>query len=84
MTTSSYLLPHLFSMPIYTDPAFGAQLKPYPRRLTKYRKRTLKRWARNPAHWTAPKMYIANGAVWCAPEELEKVRQIVEMGMGMR
>lgn len=75
----------LFSMPIFTSQHLEGRVRPYPRKLATYRKRTLKRWAKNPAHWIEPQILRVGNQFWCAPSELPRITQILaSAGLGAR
>jgi hypothetical protein len=68
---------NLSGIPIYTDQYLKpSQLKPYPRTLTTYKKRTLKRWAKDPKHYDEPQIIIANQAIYCHPSVLQELKAI--------
>lgn len=68
-----------FGTRILTSEFLERKLKPYPRRLKAYKQRTLKRWARDPRHWTQAQILTLRGGaeIWCAPSLLARVREAV-------
>lgn len=49
--------------------------KPYPRKLTKYKQRTLKRWAANPKNWFGPVAYMMDNKLICNPRFAQELRE---------
>ncbi len=50
------------------------RVKPYPRRLTTYKKRTLKRWARDPKHWDEGQIFQSGDLIMMHPTTLDELR----------
>ncbi len=63
-----------------TEAIRAAMPKPYPRDLRKYKKRTLKRWARNPQNWLPAEILQVENKIYCHPSVLDDLRRRFSSG----
>ncbi len=55
----------------------GPALKPYPKHLKRYKRRTMKRWAANPNHWVTT-IYQVDGKLVCHPDALRMLYREIQ------
>lgn len=75
--------PSLGGVTVRTSVLLGETVTPpYPRKLTRYKQRTLKRWRKlHPSYnRSTGQFYIVGGnEIWCHPDDLALLRQWVEV-----